>query len=706
MKTIFILFALAAVPSLMASELKIQIVKASVNERKALDESIQKINELLPENFKAGLPSNIILKIEKLSEHKSIPVDICESKAEKTQRPFVYGEYNHRNKTLTLNQAVVNELIAGPEKSLKIPCQHKTMYDQALATIVHELAHAYDNNGHAISTSLDFLQKAGFKKGLLKIKNRNVEAMRPADPYELQSSVESFAVNVEYFMLDSEFACRRPAMFDYLKSILGTGTRADGRCELNRTVMMSTSAGFYPVKLDPARVYRIDYLLAAPGKELSSGFGHSMFRIIYCAPEHFDPITNKMIPATPFGKKCLDDRLFHLVVSYRANVEDATLNYMKGLFGGYPSMLFILNFGDVLDEYNRDELRDVISYPLNLSSKEIVEILNKVLEDHWNYRGSYKFVSNNCAVESYNLLKGALERSQLDQYHSVSPKGVLEDLDKLEFVSLKSGEQEIFKARSEQLMSAYYSTYGSKTKSEKKDKEQLVKFIKESSSALRRSVFIKFSESKTKSENLHDELATLKKRLVISSSFSVLEQQILRTRAADFRKKAAEFLMNGSKKDEKIQQIERKAQEAMTLNFEKLSQNGYGVPLLGEMQTRTEAEEKMSASLEIMTEIETVVKERMPDDVAALELINENIDVFNQYSLALRKSYRERLELYILQVLKNLSLEDRGRELLMKSLNNKTDLDHVRELLDPTLVSEKEILDVKLRKIITELITV
>lgn len=42
----------------------------------------------------------------------------------------------------------------------------------------------------------------------------------------------------------------------------------------------------------------------------------------------------------------------------------------------------------------------------------------------------------------------------------------------------------------------------------------------------------------------------------------------------------------------------------------------------------------------------------------------------------------------------------------MKSLNNKTDLDHVRELLDPTLVSEKEILDVKLRKIITELITV
>lgn len=703
MKTLLILFAFFALPAL-SSELSIQIKKASGHEKTALLLAFQKVSDLLPENFKAGLPGDIQLKVEKLSEHQSIPADICENKIDKTKKAFIYGEYNHRTKTLTLNQAVVNVLVKGPEETTAITCQHKTLYDQALSTIVHELAHAFDNNGHNISTSVDFLQKAGFKKSLLKIKNRNTEAMRPADPYELQNSVEAFAVNAEYFVMDSEFSCRRPAMFDYLKSVLGTGKMADGKCQLNRSVMMSTSAGFYPVKLDPSRVYRIDYLLAAPGKEISSGFGHSMFRIVLCAPEHYDPITNQLIPATPFGKKCLEDKLYHLVVSYRANVEDATLNYMKGLFGGYPSMLFILNFGDVLDEYNRDELRDVISYPLNLNAKEKTDILNKVLEDHWNYRGSYKFVTNNCAVESYNLLKGALERSELDQYHSVSPKGVLEDLDRLEFVSLKNGDQEVFKARSLQLMIAYQLAYGYKLKSEKKDKEQLLSFIQESSSTNRRSQFLKFTTSQTVTENLHDELVTLKKRLVVASSFSVMEQQILRSRAAVFRKKAAEYLMNN--KDEKIQQIERKAQSAMTLNFEKLAVNGYGVPLQEEMQSRTEAEEKMSSSLEIMTEIENVVKEKLPDEVAALELIKENIESMNQHSLVLRKTYRTKLELYILQVIKNLSLGENGRELLMKALNSKTDLDKVRELLDSSLVSEKEILDIKLRKIITELITV
>ncbi len=392
-------------------------------------------------------------------------------------------------------------------------------------------------------------------------------------------------------------------------------------------------------------------------------------------------------------------------MSYRANVEDATLNYLKGLTGGYPSMLFILNFADVLDEYNRDELRDVVSYPLKLSDKEKAEILNKVLEDHWNYRGAYKFVTNNCAVESFNLLKGALENSDLDRYHSVSPKGVLDDLDRLEFVSLKSGEQESFKARTEQLMLAFKEAYGYKSKtSEKKDKDLLLKFIKESAPASRKSEFNKFADFKSGSLSLHDELAFLKKQLIISSSYSVMEQQILRTKASVFRKKAAEFLTNS--KDERIQQLQKKAQLGLTQNFEKLSKNGYGVPFESEIQSRQEAEEKMTSSLEIMSEIEKVVKEKLPEDVIELEMINENVGSFNQYSLDLRKTYRSKLERYILQVLKNLSLEDSGRALLAGSLNSKADLDKVRELLDSSLVSEREILDVKLRKIITELISI
>lgn len=704
MKTLAFFFALIVMaPALLASDLKIQINGGNQAEKERLQIIFSEISQKLPVHFRAGLPETISIKIEKLSEHKSIPADLCEERSDKKeQKPFVYGEYNHRTKTLKLHQAVVNELMKGPLNSQKIRCQHKSLYDQSIATIVHELAHALDFNNKNHSRSSEFLQRAGFKKGLLKVKNKNTEAMRPADPYELQSAVEAFAVNAEYYVLDPEFACRRPSMFEYMKSILGEDKHLDKKCTANRTVMMSTTSGFYPILLDPSRVYRIDYLLAAPGKELSSGFGHSMFRIVLCAPEHYDPITDKMIPATPYGKKCLEDRLFHLVVSYRANVEDATLNYLKGLLGGYPSMLFILNFSDVLDEYNRDELRDVVSYPLLLSEKEKLEVLNKVLEDHWNYRGSYKFVTNNCAVESFNLLKNALDRSQLNEYHSLSPKGVLDDLDRTEFVSLKGKTQEMFPARTEPLIQAYNKAYHYRIKGTKKDKEGLLKFISESAASERRNAFERFAETKPAGTNLHDHMVAMKDRLITASSFSVLEQQILRTRMAAFKKLAAELFMNS--KDEKIQEIARSAGVALKQNFTDLSRNGYGVPLHNEMLSRREMEEKMAASKETMVDVEQLLRESFPTEFAGIQTINENISVFNRKSLELRKSYREKLENYIHQVLTQLKLDFSGRDLLVRSLSNKADLDKVRDLLDSALVNEKELLDVKLRKKITDLL--
>lgn len=697
-------------PSLFASELSFLMKGGSQAEKQKLPLIFREITEKLPDHFKAGLPETITIKIEKWSDHKSIPADICINKENKKEKnPFIYGEYNHRTKTLGLHQAVVNELMKGEANSLKISCQHKSLYNQAVATIVHELAHALDLNELHFSSSHEFLQRAGFKKGLLKTKNKNVEAMRPADPYELQSAVESFAVNAEYYVLDSEFFCRKPSMYGYMKSVLGEDKHQNRKCQTNRTVMMSTTSGFFPVQLDPARVYRIDYLLAAPGKDLSSGFGHSMFRLVMCAPEHYDPITNKTVPATPFGKKCLEDKLFHLVVSYRANVEDATLNYLKGLAGGYPSMLFILGFSDVLDEYNRDELRDVVSYPLVLSEKEKSDVLNKILEDHWNYRGSYKFITNNCAVESFNLLKNALDRSQLDDYHSLSPKGVLADLDRTEFISLKGKTEELFPARTEPLIFAYVKAYGYKQKSNKqKDKEAVLKFITTSLPSERRNLFSQFAGRRLSGLSSHDEVAAMKDRLVSASSFSVLEQQILRTKLAGFRKKAAELFMNEKalSEDERIQQIANEAASALKQNFTDLSRNGYGVPLQEEMLSRADIEEKINSAKETMAMVETLLREKLPAEFAAIQSINNNIVVFNRTSLEMRKSYRERLEVYIDQVLQNLLLEQSGRELLIRSLVSKSDLEKVRELLDRSLVNEKEMLDGKLRKKISDLLGV
>ena len=566
--------------------------------------------------------------------------------------------------------------------------------------MVHELTHAYDFNNQNISSSIDFMKRAGFKRGLLKTKAKNIEAMRSADVYEMVNVAEAYAVNMEYFAMDAEYACRKPAMFEYFKRTLEMDPYPNRNCAANHTVMLSTATGFYPMKLDPARIYRVDYLLAAPGKELSSGFGHSMFRIVMCAPDHYDPIMNKMIPATPYGKKCLDDKLFHLVVSYRANVEDATLNYMKGMFGGYPSMLFILNFGDVLDEYNRDELRDVVSYPLSLSAKDKVDLVNKILEDHWNYRGSYKFITNNCAVESYDLLKAALDNSTLQTRSSVSPKGVLEDLDKLEFLSLKSGTEEIYKAKTEALLLALSDAYGIKLKDQKKNKKSLQDFIDQTTSESRLNTFKKFAAEKINSPDLHTQMSLMKARLVKASSFSVMEQQILRSKTADFRKKATDLFTNS--KDERIIKIKEQSTVVLKQDFGALSTTGYGVPLPNEMMTTEELDQKRESSKETINTLEEAIKEMMPNELAILDSITKNINVFNENSLSLRKMYREKLEKYIQQVITNLTLDDQERALLREALTNDESLGKVRDLLDRTLVSEKEILDVKLRKIIQD----
>lgn len=708
MKIWAVLFLLAPLLKSYAGELPIRF-DSSVKEqdRKTLTRVFKDASARLPQKFLEGLPKDITIRVQKITDHNVIPANICLEKAEteeEEKKGFVYGHYLQDQNVLTLHSAVITELEKGKELSKKIKCQHKSLYDQAMATIIHELTHAYDmNNGH-ISHSMEYIRRAGFKKGLLKVKNKNIEAMRPADPYELTSITESFAVNMEYFAMDPEFMCRKPSLFDFYQRHFGEDPFPERACRPNNIVMMSSMQGYIPVELNPSRVFRIDYLLASAGKGIQSGFGHSMFRIVMCAPERQDPISGKTIPATPYGKKCLDDKLYHLVVSYRANVEDATLNYLKGLTGGYPSMLFILNFSDVLEEYNRDELRDVIAYPLTLSNREKDEFVFKVIEEHWNYRGSYKFINNNCAVESYDLLRGALNRPQLDQNKSLTPNGVLEDLDRLQFTSLTHQQKELYKAKTEQLILAYRTAYGVKLSgSEKSQKDAVLKFMEKSQTSTRMKRFLDFQKSKVESFSLNEEIIKLKERMIAASSFSVMEQQILRTLALSFRKKAADKFMNTT--DENIKKMIEETGAAFAQPFPTLFKTGYGIPFADEMTSREALERKRENGTEALKKADSFLREIMPVEYATLEEIAESIKIYNNYSLQVRKEFRSKLDNYIVQVLKNMAMEDNSRSLLVSAAEGNNDsLKLVRKHLGEDLVTEREILDIKLRKILSEII--
>ncbi|MFL1583902.1 DUF4105 domain-containing protein [Stutzerimonas stutzeri] len=359
-------------------------------------------------------------------------------------------------KRLELNRRLLPALTDGSAAEEKTSRPHGTVRRELLATVIHEVAHLYDRarlwspdqhllQGHCrqrasnlgqiglpddcrgqtdrrftLSDDPRLLDLAGWpqrvgKRGLRE--QDNAQLARSPDPYELTSPLEFVAVNLEYFLLDPSYACRRPSLHRYFSEHFGWAPEpADctpgypflnaGR-EFGRTPLLS---------LDPARVYEVDYLFAEANDAWVSRWGHSMLRLVICAPGR-EP-----------GPACRLDLDHHLVLSFRAFVDDVQLSSWDGLTGVYPSRLFILPLGQVIDEYTKVELRGLASVPLRLHPQEIRQLVERSAELHWSYDGDYYFLSNNCAVETLKLLRSGTARSDLVALDSIMPNGLLEVL--------------------------------------------------------------------------------------------------------------------------------------------------------------------------------------------------------------------------------------------------------------------------------------
>ena len=141
-----------------------------------------------------------------------------------------------------------------------------------------------------------------------------------------------------------------------------------------------------------------------------------MLRLVICKPGR--------VP----GPECRLDLDQHLVLSFRAFVDDVQLSSWDGLTGVYPSRLFVLPLDQVIEEYTKVELRGLASVPLKLTRKQIAQLVARSAELHWSYDGDYYFLSNNCAVETLKLLRSGTARSELVALDSILPNGLLEVL--------------------------------------------------------------------------------------------------------------------------------------------------------------------------------------------------------------------------------------------------------------------------------------
>ncbi|WP_404830728.1 MULTISPECIES: DUF7844 domain-containing protein [Stenotrophomonas maltophilia group] len=311
------------------------------------------------------------------------------------------------------------------------------------SALVHELTHVADRSGAAWSRSPRWRDLAGWQRKPWHMgRGDNDFRDRSPDAYELKDPAEYLAVNAEHFVLDAEFACRRPALAQWYQAHFGTPpSLPQSHCATTLPLLQSDSeeGAASLLQLDPARVYAVDYLFAEGSAQPMSRWGHSMLRLVICRPGRAP------------GPDCRLDLEYHRVLSFRAFVGDVQISNWRGLTGGYPSRLFVLPLQQVVDEYTKVELRGLQSLPLQLRREEIASLLERTAQVHWSYDGRYYFVSNNCAVETAKLLQAGVPRLGRAGLAQLSPRGLKRRLARLQVL-----DEQVLADRSAAQAQGYY----------------------------------------------------------------------------------------------------------------------------------------------------------------------------------------------------------------------------------------------------------
>lgn len=378
----------------------------------------------------------------------------------------IYSYADSRGQNITMNVGFMPIVIAGESVAQKYNCEHKNLYRLAQGSLINALAAIYDStqsvvirNGNkttrtdGVSDSLRYMTIAGWSK---KEKLQYGFWPRAINPFEYAGGPDShFALNMEFFLLDPEYACRRPLIQDFLeRHFAENGQKYDPlatqrNCKVNyvlkipqRNALLRKTAKevnetdieqtLRSYDLSPDKVFNVNYLRAGASSGAGS-FGHAMFKFESCAPDQ------------PLSSKC-DSESFSLVINPRANPLEMRLDNIRGFFGGYPSMFLVTPIREITEEYNQRELRHLYNVPLTgakvtdpatgqivdvLPEDQKVRFIQATLDQYWNYYGNYKFISNNCADEAMRLYQMSSENPQVLEMNILMPQQFNQKLSRL-----------------------------------------------------------------------------------------------------------------------------------------------------------------------------------------------------------------------------------------------------------------------------------
>lgn len=205
-------------------------------------------------------------------------------------------------------------------------------------------------------------------------------------------SPQLYTTVLREYQEDEGFSCKQPLYAAYFRRNDVVKKDPETCREKIPFLVQEQYDGARVVWIEPDRVRSVHLLFASKSSSMASRFGHVALRFVICPePDSSD-------------QDCDMNLEEHLVVGFKAHIDDFSLNTLKALRGKYRAYLFANRFLDAYQQYAIDEFRELYSLPLKLQTIERDELVRGLSEIHWRYSGEYDFFTNNCAT----LLESAL----------------------------------------------------------------------------------------------------------------------------------------------------------------------------------------------------------------------------------------------------------------------------------------------------------
>lgn len=437
-------------------------------ERSKVIDFLDEVKALLPLKFKDYLNIEMAVKFStKLSRKTGLPKPECNLGAifpnkkgsKKVKQENALGRYV-RNKGILLNFNFIDHILKGDRLAVDYDCEHKNFYQLLKATLIHELSHAFDNkklNIAASKKSLKLKKCLKFKKRYFIYPNSACEqrareqrnnlsdliqyrhlsgyadkglifpsstlshhvVKRSPHPYEYKKRTEHFPVNMEFFLLDPEYKCRRPALYKFFSLYFEHTPFPEYSCSVNTNLKLNNiiDQSLTQVDLRVRRIHSIHYLYATAGT--------GMFRVVLCERNNSS------------SDECV-----------RFSDDDIVFSYKRT--GRKFIKVDVQSMMEIKYQYNDMEFRDLYSLPIKMDAIELELFFYQLLSDYWEFTGKYYFGGGTVTTELVRPIKGAIRSYDFYSMHPLSPKSLYKDLVKTKIVN-----RDIFKTISKPVKNGY-----------------------------------------------------------------------------------------------------------------------------------------------------------------------------------------------------------------------------------------------------------